>query len=155
MKITDILTQEMTQCDLPGGSKKRVLENLSAFVTDQLGGNTEQADTLFHNLVARERLGSTGIGEGVAIPHCRVSGFNRIHGCLIKLEDPVDFGALDDQPVDLIFALIVPEEQNDEHLATLARIASIMQNDQSRQSLRQCNNNEELFNTALQLERRA
>ncbi|MGB0449013.1 MAG: PTS IIA-like nitrogen regulatory protein PtsN [Porticoccaceae bacterium] len=155
MKITDILTQKMTQCDLPGGSKKRVLENLSAFVTDQLGGNTEQADTLFHNLVARERLGSTGIGEGVAIPHCRVSGFNRIHGCLIKLEDPVDFGALDDQPVDLIFALIVPEEQNDEHLATLARIASIMQNDQSRQSLRQCNNNEELFNTALQLERSA
>jgi PTS system nitrogen regulatory IIA component len=153
MKITDILTQKMTQCDLPGGSKKRVLENLSAFVTDQLGGNTEQADTLFHNLVARERLGSTGIGEGVAIPHCRVSGFNRIHGCLIKLEDPVDFGSLDDQPVDLIFALIVPEEQNDEHLATLARIASIMQNDQSRQSLRQCNNNEELFNTALQLER--
>jgi PTS system nitrogen regulatory IIA component len=153
MKITDILTQKMTQCDLPGGSKKRVLENLSAFVTDQLGGNTEQADTLFHNLVARERLGSTGIGEGVAIPHCRVSGFNRIHGCLIKLEDPVDFGSLDDQPVDLIFALIVPEEQNDEHLATLARIASMMQNDQSRQSLRQCNNNEELFNTALQLER--
>jgi PTS system nitrogen regulatory IIA component len=153
MKITDILTQKMTQCDLPGGSKKRVLENLSAFVTDQLGGNNEQADTLFHNLVARERLGSTGIGEGVAIPHCRVSGFNRIHGCLIKLEDPVDFGSHDDQPVDLIFALIVPEEQNDEHLATLARIASIMQNDQSRQSLRQCNNNEELFNTALQLER--
>jgi|TARA_B110000967_G_C18896273_1_gene570886 PTS system nitrogen regulatory IIA component len=155
MKITDILTQKMTQCDLPGGSKKRVLENLSAFVTDQLGGNTEQADTLFHNLVARERLGSTGIGEGVAIPHCRVSGFNRIHGCLIKLEDPVDFGALDDQPVDLIFALIVPEEQNDEHLATLARVAAIMQNDQSRQSLRQCSNDEDLFNTALQLERLA
>ena len=155
MKITDILTLKMTQCDLPGGSKKRVLENLSAFVTDQLGGNTEQADTLFHNLVARERLGSTGIGEGVAIPHCRVSGFNRIYGCLIKLEDPVDFGALDDQPVDLIFALIVPEEQNDEHLATLARVAAIMQNDQSRQSLRQCRNDEDLFNTALQLERLA
>ena len=153
MKITDILTQKMTQCDLPGSSKKRVLENLSAFVTDQLGGNPEQSDTLFHNMVTRERLGSTGIGEGVAIPHCRVSGFNRIHGCLIKLEKPVEFGALDDQPVDLIFALIVPEEKNDEHLATLARIASIMQNDQSRQSLRQCKNNEELFNTALQLER--
>lgn len=155
MKIHDILTQKMTRCDLPGSSKKRVLENLSTFVTDQLDGNTEQADTLFHNLVARERLGSTGIGEGVAIPHCRVPGFHRIHGCLIKLEHPVDFGALDDKPVDLIFALVVPEEQNDEHLATLARIAGIMQNDQSRESLRQCQNNEELFNTALQLERRA
>ena len=71
------------------------------------------------------------------------------------MEDPVDFGALDDQPVDLIFALIVPEEQNDEHLATLARVAAIMQNDQSRQSLRQCSNDEDLFNTALQLERLA
>lgn len=153
MKITDILTEKMTRCDLPGGSKKRVLENLSTFMTDQLEGNPEQADKLFHNLVARERLGSTGIGEGVAIPHCRVPGFNRIHGCLIKLEQPVDFGSLDDQPVDLIFALIVPEEQNDEHLATLARIASLMQDDQSRQSLRRCNNNEELYKTALRLER--
>ena len=154
MKITDVLTPAMTQCDLPGGSKKRVLENLSTFITEQLGGDSEQTDALFHSLVARERLGSTGIGEGIAIPHCRAPGFKRIHGCLIKLENPVDFGSLDDQPVDLIFALIVPEEQNDEHLATLARIASMMQNDQSRQSLRQCNNNEELFNTALQLERR-
>jgi PTS system nitrogen regulatory IIA component len=108
---------------------------------------------LFHNLVARERLGSTGIGEGVAIPHCRVAGFNRIHGCLIKLEQAIDFGSLDDQPVDLIFALIVPEEQNEEHLATLARVAAIMQDDSSRMSLRQCSSSEELYATALQLER--
>ncbi len=143
----------MTKCDLPGGSKKRVLENLSAFITEQLGGDAEQSDSLFHKLVARERLGSTGIGEGVAIPHCRASGFNRIHGCLIKLQNPVDFDALDDQPVDLIFALIVPEEKNDEHLATLARVAALMQNESSRQSLRQCSSNDELFSTAIQLER--
>jgi len=119
MKITDVLTPTMTRCDLPGASKKRVLENLSSFITEQLGGDAEQSDGLFHKLVARERLGSTGIGEGVAIPHCRASGFNRIHGCLIKLQKPVDFDALDDQPVDLIFALVVPEEKNDEHLVTL------------------------------------
>jgi len=155
MKITDILTQQMTQCGIPGGSKKRVLENLSEFITEQLGGDGDQAENLFHSLVARERLGSTGIGEGVAIPHCRVAGFNRIHGCLIKLEDPVDFDSLDDQPVDLIFALIVPQEQNEEHLATLARVASIMQDDSSRARLRQCSSSEELFNTALKLERAA
>ena len=91
MKIKNILTQQMTQCGIPGGSKKRVLENLSTFVTEQLGGDGDQADSLFHNLVARERLGSTGIGEGVAIPHCRVAGFNRIHGCLIKLDNAIDF----------------------------------------------------------------
>ncbi|EAS48240.1 Phosphotransferase system mannitol/fructose-specific IIA domain(Ntr-type) [marine gamma proteobacterium HTCC2207] len=155
MKIKNILTQQLTQCGIPGGSKKRVLENLSTFVTEQLGGDGDQAENLFHNLVARERLGSTGIGEGVAIPHCRVAGFNRIHGCLIKLEQAIDFGSLDDQPVDLIFALIVPEEQNEEHLATLARVAAIMQDDSSRMSLRQCSSSEELYTTALQLERAA
>ena len=152
MKITDVLTPAMTQCDLPGGSKKRVLENLSSFITEQLGGDSEQTDNLFHSLVARERLGSTGIGEGIAIPHCRAPGFKRIHGCLIKLSNPVDFDALDDQPVDLIFALVVPEEKNDEHLATLARVAALLQDETSRQSLRQCNSNEELFKTAIQLE---
>jgi PTS system nitrogen regulatory IIA component len=153
MKITDVLTPTMTRCDLPGASKKRVLENLSSFITEQLGGDAEQSDGLFHKLVARERLGSTGIGEGVAIPHCRASGFNRIHGCLIKLQKPVDFDALDDQPVDLIFALVVPEEKNDEHLVTLARIANLMQTESSRESLRQCSNSAELFATAIQLER--
>jgi PTS system nitrogen regulatory IIA component len=153
MKITDVLTPDMTLCNLPGASKKRVLENLSAFISQQLGGDTEQTDQLFHSLVARERLGSTGIGEGVAIPHCRASGFRRIHGCLIKLDKPIDFDAQDDKPVDLIFALVVPEEKNDEHLATLARIAALMQDDDSRQSLRQCSNNEELYATATALER--
>lgn len=153
MKITDVLTPAMTQCDLPGSSKKRVLENLSHFITEQLGGDEDQTDTLFHSLVARERLGSTGIGEGIAIPHCRAPGFKRIHGCLIKLLEPVDFDALDDEPVDLIFALVVPEEKNDEHLATLARVAALLQNESSRKSLRQCNSSEELFNTAIELER--
>ncbi|MGB1867868.1 MAG: PTS sugar transporter subunit IIA [Porticoccaceae bacterium] len=153
MKITDVLTPAMTNCDLAGGSKKRVLENLSAFITEQLGGDSEQSDGLFHNLVARERLGSTGIGSGVAIPHCRSSGFKRIHGCLIKLQNPVDFDAPDDQPVDLIFALVVPEEKNDEHLATLARIANLMQTESSRESLRHCSSSQELFDTAIQLER--
>lgn len=153
MKITDVLTPAMTECNLSGGSKKRVLENLSIFITEQLGGDAEQTDTLFHSLVARERLGSTGIGDGIAIPHCRAPGFKRIHGCLIKLSKPVDFDAIDDEPVDLIFALVVPEEKNDEHLATLARVAALLQNESSRQSLRQCNSSEELFNTAIQLER--
>ncbi len=155
MKITDILTPAMTHCNLPGGSKKRVLENLSSFIVEQLGGDTEQADSLFNSLVARERLGSTGIGEGIAIPHCRTPGIKRIHGCLAKLTSPVEFDAPDDQSVDLIFALVVPEEQNDEHLATLARIAALLQDETSRASLRKCRSHEELFNTAVTLERSA
>jgi len=98
-------------------------------------------------------LGSTGLGTGVAIPHCRTSGVKKIHGCLVKLTHPVDFDAIDDQPVDLIFALVVPEEKNDEHLNTLARVASIMQNDDYRQRLRNCAEDVTLFNTVLELER--
>jgi PTS system nitrogen regulatory IIA component len=72
---------------------------------------------------------------------------------LITLQNPINFDAYDDQPVDLIFALVVPEEKNDEHLATLARIAALMQKDSSRQLLRACQNNKDLYNTAVRLER--
>ena len=153
MKITDVLIPAMTQCDLAWPSKKRALQNLSSLVSEHLGGDAEQADNLFHSFVAREKLGSTSIGDGVAIPHCRAAGFKRIHGCLITLQNPINFDAYDDQPVDLIFALVVPEEKNDEHLATLARIAALMQRDSSRQLLRACQNNEDLYNTAVRLER--
>jgi len=153
MKISDVLTLALTDCHLSGRSKKRVLENISKLLSTQLGGGSEQSEILFDNFVARERLGSTGIGKGVAIPHCRTLGVKRIYGCLTKLAAPVDFDAVDDQPVDLVFALVVPEEKNDEHLSTLARIATIMQDDHSRQLLRQCNSHQQLFDTVIELER--
>lgn len=153
MKISDVLSLSLTNCALPGRSKKRVLENISKMLTEQLGGDSEQSEILLDHLVAREKLGSTGLGKGVAIPHCRTPGVKKIHGCLTKLVAPVDFDAVDDEPVDLIFALVVPEEKNDEHLSTLARIAAIMQDEQSRQLLRQCTSSQQLFDTALALER--
>jgi len=153
MKISDVLTPELARCNLAGTSKKRVLENLAEFIAEQLDDGSDQAEALFHGMIARERLGSTGIGEGVAIPHCRVLGLKRIYGCLIKLDLSIDFDALDDQPVDIIFALFVPQEQNDEHLATLARIAAMLQNDHSREQLRACNSSRQLFDTAIELER--
>lgn len=152
MKISDVLTPSLTVCQLPGSSKKRVLENISQLFAQQLGGGQEQCDALFNNFVSRERLGSTGMGTGVAIPHCRTVGVKKIYGCLAKLTTPVDFDGLDDQPVDLLFALVVPEEKNAEHLSTLARIAQIMKSDHSRQILRKCNSNQELFDTVITLE---
>lgn len=153
MKITDILSPVTTQSCLPWPSKKRVLENLSSLVSDYLGSDEEQAENLFQSFVAREKLGSTAIGDGVAIPHCRAPGVKRIYGCLLTLQNPIDFDSFDDQPVDLIFALIVPEEKNDEHLATLARVAALMQKDSSRRLLRECKNNTDLYDTAIALER--
>jgi PTS system nitrogen regulatory IIA component len=153
MKISDVLSPELTRCAFSGRSKKRVIEALSQLLSEHLNGGNELSERLFDNFVAREKLGSTGLGTGVAIPHCRTSGVKKIHGCLVKLTHPVDFDAIDDQPVDLIFALVVPEEKNDEHLNTLARIASIMQNDDYRQKLRSCADDATLFNTVLELER--
>ena len=153
MKISDVLSPELTRCAFSGRSKKRIIEALSQLLAEHLNGGNELYERLFDNFVAREKLGSTGLGKGVAIPHCRTSGVKKIHGCLVKLTHPVDFDAIDDQPVDLIFALVVPEEKNDEHLSTLARIASIMQNDDYRQRLRNCSEDAILFNTVLELER--
>lgn len=153
MKISDVLSSELTRCAFSGRSKKRIIEALSQLLAEHLNGGNELSERLFDNFVAREKLGSTGLGKGVAIPHCRTSGVKKIHGCLVKLTHPVDFDAIDDQPVDLIFALVVPEEKNDEHLSTLARIASIMQNDDYRQRLRNCSEDAILYNTVLELER--
>jgi PTS system nitrogen regulatory IIA component len=153
MKISDVLSQELTSSNFPGRSKKRILENIAQLVTSQLVGSDELCDQLLDNFVAREKLGSTGLGNGVAIPHCRTPGVKKIYGFLAKLTTAVDFDAIDDEPVDLIFALVVPQEKNDEHLSTLARIAAIMQDDESRQKLRNCDNDETLYNTVLDLER--
>ena len=153
MKISDVLSQELTSSNFPGRSKKRILENIAQLVTSQLGGSDELCDQLLDNFVAREKLGSTGLGNGVAIPHCRTPGVKKIYGFLAKLTTAVDFDAIDDEPVDLIFALVVPQEKNDEHLSTLARIAAIMQDNESRQKLRKCDNDETLYNTVLDLER--
>ena len=99
MKITDVLIPEMTQCDLAWPSKKRVLQNLSSLVSEHLGGDAEQADSLFHSFVAREKLGSTSIGDGFAITHCRAAGFKSIHGWLITLQLPYHSDSSDRAPV--------------------------------------------------------
>jgi len=146
MKITDVLSLDRTCCDAPGVSKKRVLE----FIADFFSEHTDfvDANQLYHQLISRERLGSTGIGEGIAVPHCRLSGCPRITGILLKLNSSVDFDAIDGEPVDLIFALVVPDEQNDEHLQTLSSIAELLQSSDVREQLRSCSNSNTLYQIA-------
>ncbi len=146
MKITDVLSLDRTCCDVPGDSKKRVLEFIADFFSDHT--DFVDANQLYHELISRERLGSTGIGEGIAVPHCRLSGCPRITGILLKLDRAVDFDAIDSAPVDLIFALVVPDEQNDEHLQTLSSIAELLQSSDVRQQLRSCSNSDTLYQIA-------
>ncbi|MCK9467903.1 MAG: PTS sugar transporter subunit IIA [Porticoccaceae bacterium] len=149
MNIAKLLTLDRTHCNIEGVSKKRVLENLSLFLNDGEGGlSGTDSDAIYQKLLERERLGSTGIGSGVAVPHCRVPGCSKITGVLLKLSDQVDFDAIDGKPVDLVFALMVPQEHSDEHLKALAAIAELMQSEEVRQRLRAATSDLDLFNLA-------
>lgn len=121
MNISELLTPERVVCTDEVSSKKRALEMLSEMLAadepELTGGE------IFDSLLSRERLGSTGLGRGVAIPHGRVRGINTAIAAMLKLEHGVDYDAPDREPVDLLFALLVPQESTDEHLQILAALA--------------------------------
>jgi len=115
-------------------SKKRVFELLGELLAEGLDG--VQATQVSAGLQARERLGTTALGQGVAIPHCRISDIAEIRSAVIKLEQPVDFDAPDEKEVSLFYALLVPDEATDEHLKTLAALAEFLSEQENRNQLR-------------------
>ncbi len=143
MTLETILPPERVLYDVPGGSKKRVLEFFSTFIAQ----NTPSLDSqeVFSRLIGRERLGSTGIGNGVAIPHARSPHCSTPIAGFLKLAEPVDFDAIDGDPVDLVFVLLVPEEADDTHLALLGQVATIMNDAHTRQQLRKADSQRELL----------
>ncbi len=147
MQLQSILTPGRTFHRAPGNSKKRALENTANFICKDISAMDDFE--LFDHLVARERLGSTGLGNGIAIPHCRIKNCQKITGTLIKLEQAIDFDAIDGEPVDLLFVLLVPEEANDEHLQALAMLAEKFSNTDYCQRLRDAENSEELYAAAI------
>lgn len=153
MIIHQILTRDRTLCDAPGSSQKKALENIADFVHS----SQPQIDSneLFEKLIAREKLGSTAIGKGIAIPHCRCSKVEETIGCLVKLQHAIDFDAPDSLPVDLLFVLIVPQEATEEHLQTLSQLARLLDQSEFRNELRKSHSNESLFAAAMQFDRAA
>ena len=123
MEISDILTRERVLCNVNLSSKKAVLETLSGLIAGAGNGATEQ--DVFNSLLSRERLGGTGLGNGIALPHGRLRGGFSTTAAFIKLKRGVDYDALDRQPVDLVFALLVPEDSTEEHLRILAQLAEM------------------------------
>lgn len=147
MRLTQILRPYHTLCHSPDGSKKRCLETVANFIAHEAYGVT--AEDVFKRLIERERLGSTGIGNGIAIPHCRIPNLTQVVGALVSLDHPIDFEAIDDQPVDLIFVLLVPEESFSEHLETLATLAGLFNEETFCSALRAADSNEQLYNAAV------
>ena len=134
MLLTDLITPERIACDVDAQSKKRALEHLSEIISRT--EDTISSNDVFESLLARERLGGTGVGHGVAIPHGRLKDNNHTLGAFIKLQKGVDYDAADHQPVDLLFALLVPKESTDEHLQILAKLAKMFSSEDFRQKLR-------------------
>ena len=148
--IPSIIAPALTRCRVNAGSKKRVLE----FIAELVAGHHQELndETLFNTLISRERLGSTGIGHGIAIPHCRLEDCEQIIGAMVTLEKPVSFDAIDDQPVDILFALIVPQEAPGEHLDILSKLATRFNDPAYCERLRACETDEALYQQILAAE---
>lgn len=144
--IEDILTPDRTKASVQASSKKKLLELLANLIAEQVPETTH--DEVFDRLLERERLGSTGLGEGIAIPHCRLKHCPEAIGVLFSLSEQIDYDSMDKQPVDLVFALLVPEEATDEHLQILSRLAGNFSQVGYRQRLRQAQTDDELFRQA-------
>jgi PTS system nitrogen regulatory IIA component len=147
MNISDILTPDRTFADLKCASKKRTLESISHWLGDQM--SEFDGKELFNALINREKLGSTGFGDGIAIPHCRLDSCTQVTGALIRLVTAVDFDAIDAQPVDLLFVLLVPLEATDEHLQILATLAGSFGQPEFRERLRKATDAEAMYKIAI------
>ncbi len=150
MLISDFLTADSILPDLDANSKKQVLQELARAGADVSGSNQRQ---IFDILLERERLGSTGVGGGVAIPHGRLAGLDRLCGVFARLARPVSFEAVDDQPVDLVFMLLAPEEAGADHLRALSRVSRVLRDGDVCARLRNAPSTEALADILLESEK--
>jgi PTS system nitrogen regulatory IIA component len=146
MNIQNILSSDLAFCNVQGISKKRLLETSAALIASKIP--EVNAIQIYDALIAREQLGSTGLGDGIAIPHCRIPRCQKTIGCLVKLAEPVDFDAIDNKPVDLLFFLLVPENTLAGHLETLRMLAENFSNPDFCKRLRAANTDAELYAAA-------
>lgn len=123
MEIFQLLSPDGVIANLKANSKKQSLQELSARAA-KITGQHERA--IFDTLLERERLGTTGVGNGIAIPHGRLPGLDKLYGLFARVERPIDFDSIDEMPVDLIFLLLAPESAGADHLKALARVSRLL-----------------------------
>ncbi|MBC3765242.1 PTS IIA-like nitrogen regulatory protein PtsN [Neptunicella marina] len=143
MEIKDILSPGCTQCAAEDSSKKRILETIANIAHRALPQFS--SDDILESLLNREKVGSTGIGNGIALPHGRLNDLDKVVGVLITCQSPISFDAIDNKPVDIFFALLVPAEQAQGHLQTLATIAGKLNDKDVLKKLRQAETNHDLY----------
>jgi nitrogen PTS system EIIA component len=142
LEIADLVTPRSVIAQLRAPTKRQVLQELAR----RAGTMTGIADRRIYDALAeRERLGTTGIGTGVAIPHCRLAELTRLYGLFARLERPVPFDAIDDEPVDLVFVLLAPQDAGAEHLKALARVSRLLRDRATCEKLRGANSADALY----------
>lgn len=134
MNIGDLLDPAAIAPRVSASDKRQVLSTIAEIAARHF--RLKAADVL-EALLEREMVGSTGVGHGVAVPHARLAGLAQMRAVFVRLEHPVDFAAVDERPVDLIFALFAPPDANGEHLRALARVSRLLRQGEIREQLRQ------------------
>lgn len=142
MDISDLIYPEGVVANLRVTSKKQALQELAKRAAE-LTGQPERA--IFEVLIERERLGTTGVGNGIAIPHGKLPSLDRLYGLFARLEKPIDFDAIDEQPVDLICLLLAPETAGADHLKALARVSRLLRDPAICEKLRGTDNTDALY----------
>lgn len=142
MEIAKLLTPQSVIAKLRATSKKQALQELAKRAAE-ITGQSERV--IFSTLMKRERLGTTGVGNGIAIPHGKLSTLDQLYGIFARLEHPIPFDAIDDRPVDLIFLLLAPESAGADHLKALARVSRLLRDKAACEKLRGTDDAEALY----------
>ncbi len=142
MEIDELITTKSVVANLRATSKKQAIQDLSKKAAE-ITGLHERA--IFEVLMERERLGTTGVGNGIAIPHGKLANLDKLYGLFARLEKPIDFQSIDEQPVDLIFLLLAPETAGADHLKALARVSRLLRDKTVCDKLRGTDQNEALY----------
>jgi len=147
MNIESILSPERTRANVAATSRKKALEEVANLIHQSMP--ELPADELFAKLIERERLGTTAVGHGIAIPHCRLEECSSITGALFQFPEGIDFDAFDNEPVQILFVLLVPSAEVDEHLKVLAMLAERLEDESFRKALKSARTDAELHAAAL------
>jgi PTS system nitrogen regulatory IIA component len=142
MEIADLIGPNSVIADLRATSKKQALQELAERAAAVTGLHERQ---IFDVLLERERLGTTGVGNGIAIPHGKLAGLKKLHGVFARLSTPIDFESIDERPVDLIFLLLAPETAGADHLKALARVSRLLRDQSMCEKLRKTDSADALY----------
>lgn len=141
MTISALLSPQKIFIDTEVSSKKKLLELIANIVADR---TQLPESTIFSNLLNRERLGSTGLGQGFAVPHARIPELDSTMACFFRLKEAVNFESPDNRPVDLVFTIVIPEEATEEHLLILSSLARIFSNNEVCEAIRAAESKDEI-----------